>query len=106
VKATKPTFSAMIIVVDARQIAGFWIGELSDYVALVALSNPPLDRRKSTNSVLSMFEGPRTPGPPFELTQYDRSFLAGLYGSSMNQSAKVQRQAIMSRTKKEAQRKR
>jgi hypothetical protein len=101
-KATRPTFYVMIIVVDAKQVAGFSIGELSDYVALVALSNPPMGGRNS-NSILSMFDRPRAQGSAFALTSYDRSFLGGLYGSSIDQSANVQRQSILSHMRKDMQ---
>jgi hypothetical protein len=99
-RATRPTFAAMIVIVDARQIAGFSIGELSDYVALVALSNPP-DTRESSRSILSMFSSPRPAGSYFQLTDYDRSFLAGLYGSPLDSGAQGQRSAIVSRMRKE-----
>jgi hypothetical protein len=101
VKATRPTFQAIIVIVDAQQIKGISLGELSDYVALVALSNPPAERRASSNSILSMFEGPRVPGSTYQLTDYDRSFLSGLYRSAMDKSAKAQRATIVSRMKKD-----
>jgi hypothetical protein len=100
-KATKPTFDDMIIVVDADQIGGLTIGELSDYVAVVALSNPPMVGSKPSASILSMFGTTRDPSSPFALTNYDRSFLKGLYGSTLDQSAKVQRQTIVSHMKKD-----
>jgi len=100
-KATKPAFQAVIVIVDGQKIGGFSLGELSDYVALVALSNPRSDARESSKSILSMFESPRVPGETYQLTDYDRSFLSGLYGSAMDRSATEQRASIVSRMKKD-----
>src|SRR5262249_57748318 len=58
-KATRPALSAMIVVVDARQLTGIHIGELSYFVSLVALTNPPADDRSRPNSILDMFGGPK-----------------------------------------------
>lgn len=98
-KESAPGFVDMIIVVDANRIAGFTIGELSDYVSVVALSNPP-DDGGSSQSILSMFDRPRDPGEPFQISSFDRSFLTGLYNSSEDQGAKVQQQGILSHMKK------
>jgi hypothetical protein len=102
VKATRPTFQAIIVIVDAKQIGRISLGELSDYVAMVALSNPPAERRGSSKSILSLFQEPHAAGAPYQLTDYDRSFLLGLYHSPKDKSAKTQRAAIVSRMKKEA----
>lgn len=100
-KATKPAFQAMIVIVDARAIVGVSLGELSDYVALVALSNPPANARAAPRSILSMFGRPRVSGVPYALTDYDRAFLAGLYGVALDSGAQAQRSSIASRMRKE-----
>jgi len=94
-RATHPEFKAMIVIVDAAQIGGVSLGELSDYVAMVALGNPPLESRKPATSILSMFARPRPEGGRFALTASDRSFLEGLYRSSPDVSAQSQRSSIV-----------
>src|SRR5205823_11238500 len=97
VKATSPTLQAMLIIVDAGQIARTSIGEISDYLALVALSNPPLTPEPPGNSILSLFSAP----PTRLLSSYDVSFLSGLYGVSLNLDAGTQRSAIAGEMEKE-----
>ena len=92
-RATHPEFRAMLVIVDARQIGGFSLGEVSDYVAMVALANPRPGARDQA-SILSMFDRPRPADGPFALTQTDRSFLVGLYRSNPHQSAGAQRASI------------
>lgn len=95
--ATYPEFQAMIVIVDAARIAGFSLGELSDYVALVALGNPPLARSRPSTSILSMFELDRPPGGRFALTANDQSFLDGLYRTDPHSTLGQQRAAIARR---------
>jgi hypothetical protein len=101
VRPTNPSFRAMIIIVDARQIAGYSVGELSDYLALVALGNPPLVAPRPRDSILSMFVEPRAAGTRFTLTPADRSFLAGLYRAPTNMDAEAQRSAIATHMQRE-----
>jgi hypothetical protein len=102
--ATHPAFRAMILIVDGRQIGGFGLGELADYVSLVALGNPPLSGTRPETSILSMFERARPEGYRFELTNNDRSFLAGLYRSRANAPASEQRASIARRMRNDPQR--
>ncbi|MBV9884731.1 MAG: hypothetical protein JO276_17110 [Sphingomonadaceae bacterium] len=92
-RATDPHFQAMLVIVDGRQIGGFSLGELSDYVAMVALANPRPGARDPA-SILSMFDRPRPADGPFALTRTDQSFLAGLYRMNPFQSAQSQRESI------------
>ncbi|HEX3677043.1 MAG TPA: hypothetical protein VHU79_06610 [Sphingomicrobium sp.] len=100
-KDTRPSLAAMIVVVDANQLNGVNIGELSDYVALVALSNP--NDRSSThhNSMLALFDDPRMSNASFELTDFDRSFLAALYHAPIDRSANAQRAMMKSAMKEQ-----
>jgi hypothetical protein len=85
----------MIVIIDARKVEGRTLGEISDYVGLVALSNPPLDKGPRPNSILGMFDEPRTIGAPAAaLTDFDRTFLAGLYRAPIDMGANAQRIAI------------
>ncbi|MCA1838240.1 MAG: hypothetical protein LC674_05635 [Actinobacteria bacterium] len=105
VKATSPTLQAMLIIVDATKIAGLSIGEMSDYLAVVALSNPPLTTEPPPNSILSLFSASATTGPDLQLTDYDYSFLSGLYGMRLNLDVATQRASIASRMVIELRRK-
>lgn len=92
-RATDPHLQAMLVIVDGRQMGGFSLGELSDYVAMVALANPRPGARDQA-SILSMFDRPRPADGPFALTQTDRAFLGGLYRMNPFQSAQSQRESI------------
>ena len=100
VLATHPAFQIMVVIVDGNRIGGVSLGELSDYVALVLLSSPPPGARPPSQSILSMFDGPRPGGARFALTEDDRLFLAGLYESPENARAGEQRAAIVSRMRR------
>ena len=102
-RATHPEFQAMIVIVDAQQIAGFSLGEISDYVALVALGNPPLDGRRPSTSILAMFEQERVAGTRFALTEFDRAYLRGLYRTRADATGQEQRASIADRMEDEAE---
>jgi hypothetical protein len=92
--STNPRFEAMIVLVDAPQVNRFYLGELSDYVSLVVLGNPPLGGQSPPTSILSMFERERPTGSNFQLTDHDRSYLAGLYRTRTDGLGRQQRSAI------------
>jgi hypothetical protein len=105
VKATSPILHAMLIIVDARKIHGFSIGEMSDYLAVVALGNPPLATDPPANSILSLFSRPTPNGLDNRMTDYDVSFLVGLYGIRLNLDAASQRTSIVSRMTRDLRKK-
>jgi hypothetical protein len=92
--STQPEFQAMIVIVDATKIGGYTLSEISDYVALVALGNPPLAGQWPSSSILSMFDAAHPTGIQFALTDRDRSFLSGLYRSRINASGQQQRSSV------------
>lgn len=94
VKATTPTFAGILILVDARRLSGVSLGELADYLALVALTNPRNGRQNPPGSVLSMFDRPRLAGAPYALTGRDLGFLAGLYRTQYNDTLQAQKRVI------------
>jgi hypothetical protein len=98
---TNPTFLAMIVVVDGTRIHGYGIDEVSDYLAAIALGDPPMIARHPRDSVLSMFETPLPAGHSFALTDSDRSFLTGLYATPTNLGANAQRNAIATHMRRE-----
>lgn len=93
-RGTNPTFMTLIIVVDGKKIHGYGIDEVSDYLAAVALANPPMALGRPRDSILSMFEVPRPANHTFALTDADRSFLTGLYATPTDMGASAQRSAI------------
>jgi hypothetical protein len=95
-RGTSPSLAAMLVVVDAKQLEGITVAELSDYLALVALSNPNDRPKTHPNSMLALFDGPRVPSSSCELTDFDRSFLATLYHEPVDRSANNQRAMIRS----------
>jgi hypothetical protein len=95
-RETSPSLAAMLVVVDATQLKGITVAELSDYVALIALSNPNDRATTHPNSMLALFDGPKVAGTPYELTDFDRSFLATLYHEPVDRNANDQRAMIRS----------
>lgn len=93
--STNPRFEAMIVLVDAPQVSGFSLGEVSDYVSFIVLGNPPLGGRSPVTSILSMFERERPAGSSFMLTDHDRTYLAGLYRTRTDGLGKQQRSAVV-----------
>jgi len=99
VRAEKPVFETMIVLVDGRQIGGLSLAALSDYVAFVALANPPAEKHWPSTSIMSMFGG-RPDGAPFQLTTHDEAFLHGLYASRIDGLGQSQRSSIVNAMKK------
>lgn len=100
--AERPAFRAMIVIVDGKQIGSVSLAELSDYVAFVALGNPPLEGKRAPTSILSMFDRERPQGAHFELTGGDRTFLEGVYRSRVNGLGQEQRASIVHHMKEQA----
>ena len=94
VKATTPTFAGILVLVDARRLSGITLGELADYVALVALTNPKNGRQNPSSSILSMFDRPRPAGGQYALTARDLGFLSGLYRTQYNDTLQAQKRVI------------
>jgi hypothetical protein len=99
-RSERPAFAGMIVIVDGLQIGAFSLAEISDYVALVALANPPLDKSWPATSIMSMFDRERPAGTRFTLSTSDRDFLAGLYRSQPNGIGQSQRASIAEHMKK------
>jgi hypothetical protein len=93
-RETAPALAGMLIVVDSNRLQDVTVQELSDYIALVALTNPPDRPGSHPNSVLELFDDPGPAGSSFALTDYDRSFLAALYHEPVDRSADDERATI------------
>jgi hypothetical protein len=77
VKATHPEYRLMVVIIDADQIAGLQLGQLADFVTMVALANPPLGVDPPPNSILDLFDAPPDARPTM-LSDYDRAYLRAL----------------------------
>jgi hypothetical protein len=85
---TRSNISAMIVVVDGRQMKNITIGQLADYVALVGLADVRLEADSTpVSSILELF-GHGT--PPQGLTRWDRALLYSLYNTDQMTNANVQ----------------
>lgn len=93
-RETAPSLAAMLIIVDATQLKDVSVSALSDYVAMVALTNPNDRPDAYPNSVLALFDGRAVPGAELALTDFDRTFLATLYHEPVDRSAAQQREML------------
>jgi hypothetical protein len=91
--STKITTARMTIIVDAGQIEGLNYGQLSAYLALIALAQckvaagvPPVD------SILSIFA--HGDNAPQDLTRFDMAYLKALYTTNQALPADLQRMDI------------
>ena len=100
-KATRPRLQAMIILVDSSRLQGVTIGQLADYISLVALTNPPVDAPQDRRSILGLFSGSDRDEAAPELTNVDLSLLVSLYGIREDFGADQQRGSMVNRMAKE-----
>jgi hypothetical protein len=100
-KGTRPTFLVMIVIVDGTKIHGYGLDEVTDYLAAVALGNPPMASSQPRESILSMFEVPHPADRRFALTDADRAYLTGLYLTPTDAGASAQRSAIASHMRRD-----
>ncbi len=78
-------FSSVAVIVDARQIVGLQIGQICDYIAMAALTEPDLDAPLGdAPTILRLFSARATGTPlPEGLGAWDRAFLKALYNMSL-----------------------
>ena len=103
-KSTQPRLQAMIILVDSTRIGGISIGQLADYLSLVALTNPPVDAPTDRRSILGLFGGTEADPAQTELTNVDLSLLMSLYTIREEFGASQQRESMVSQMAKELRR--
>jgi hypothetical protein len=87
-------FAVVVVIIDGKQALALQIGQLADYVAMVALTEIDLDAPLgSAPTILRLFAA-RASGeqPPTGLSAWDLEFLKALYRTSL--LAKTQRSAI------------
>lgn len=91
-ESTRAVIGFVFVIVDARQIAGVTLGDLGDYLGMIAVARPRLEAMPSSNSILALFgQRPATPGG---LSDADRAYLVGLYRAPIAGKGQVQRSAI------------
>lgn len=90
------SFTSVIVVVDTQRAAGFNLDPLSDYIAVVGLSQINLDSNYGgAPTILSMFAPSASPAAkpaPSGMTGWDRGYLKALYAT--RQVSREQRSEI------------
>jgi hypothetical protein len=78
-------FSSVAVIVDGRQIVGLQIRQLSDYIALAALTEPDLDAPLGDAPTILRLFSARAAGQPLpaELSPWDQEFLKSLYDMTL-----------------------
>ncbi len=94
---TREDFNHVIIVLDTARASGIPFGALADYIAMVTLAQiDPSSDLSEFPSILNMF-GERDAGRdfPVAMTDWDKSYLVGLYGAPRDaRNARQQQRAI------------
>lgn len=80
-RGTREDFNRVIVVVDARRIEGLRFGAVADYVAMVVLAQlDPEAETEGYTTILNLFG--ETQARPASITEWDLSYLGGLYGAT------------------------
>lgn len=90
----RSSFYHIVIVVDPRQIAGQELGAVSDYIALLALSQmTSLEACQTLPSIVNLLARDCA-NPPAELSVTDKGYLRGLYRMQADMTLGVQKNDI------------
>ena len=94
---TRQDLSYVLIVVDARRVAGVGVDAWMDYVAMVALAQVNPDARAAAfPTILNLFSAPQS--APAAMTDWDVAYLQGLYAATREASGSSrQRREIAAR---------
>jgi hypothetical protein len=94
--AARRHFEAAAVVIEKRGLAGLTITQLADYSAmrLLARTEPSQLGDAAERSILAVIDTPMGREVPITLTQWDLSFLRGLYAAPVNGFVQGQRAAI------------
>jgi hypothetical protein len=92
----RPAFMAAIVVVESKAIEGLSTTQLADYAAMRALAriDPARIDASAPSTILRVLDAAADSEVPVTLTQWDFSFLKGLYSSPSNLYAPSQRSEI------------
>lgn len=100
-RGTREDFDRVLIIVDARRIDGFRFGAVADYVAMAVLAQ--LDPAADTapyDTILNLFSAEVT-ARPSTITEWDLSYLEGLYGATRDARNADRQQSDISRRMRE-----
>ena len=91
--ATRPHFTASIVVIQLDALRGLTATQLADYAAMrmLARTQPSKLDRSTVPTILNVIDAPMGAEVPVTLTQWDLGFLRALYGSEENRYAEQQR---------------
>jgi len=94
--ADRPVFDAAALVVEQRALDGLSTTQLADYAAmrLFAKTEPQRLAASEAPTILKILDAPMGTEIPLTLTDWDLSFLRGLYASPANLYAGSQRSSI------------
>jgi hypothetical protein len=89
-------FAHILIVADARKVAGYPAGQIADYFAMLSLSEADApDDCRALPSILDLLSSDCPASlKPESLTPPDRSYLEGLYAMDPDEIGSLQRSAI------------
>jgi len=89
-------FTSVAVIVDGKQALGLQIGQLADYVAMVALTEIDLDAPLGTAPTILRLFAARAAGeqPPTGLSAWDQEFLKALYDPNAPLGSLTQRSVI------------
>lgn len=95
VPSTIPHFLAGVVVIERRAVAGLTTTQVADYAALrLYATTKPQELKRSASSILGVLDAPMGSAVPLTLTNWDLSFLKGLYHTQDRQYANRQRNQI------------
>lgn len=102
---TREDFNRVIVIIDSRAVAGKPFDAVADYVAMITLAQIKADaRRGGLETILSLFDAPASGVAPVAgWTDWDKSYLEGLYGANrFARTARQQENAIVRQVEKAA----
>ncbi|MGZ8998022.1 MAG: hypothetical protein ACXW2T_04100, partial [Allosphingosinicella sp.] len=91
--ATRPHFTASIVIIQLDALRGLTTTQLADYAAMrmLARTQPSRLDRSTVPTILNVVDAPMGAVVPVTLTQWDLGFLRALSGSEENRYAEQQR---------------
>lgn len=92
----RPAFMAAVVVVESKALEGLSTTQLADYAAMRAFAriDPARIDASAPSTILRVLDASPDSEVPITLTQWDFSFLKGLYSSPANLYAPSQRSEI------------
>ena len=104
--ASKPTFTASVVVIDVKAAAGLTLVQLADYAAMRAFADIDPGRITTVGvpTILTILGQPDDKPLPVTLTYWDLGFLKSLYATDNSYLASYQRGDMEQMVKKEIER--